>query len=123
MIRASSGLKLHIQNLQTLSLNLGPITTTPLVSMGVSLNYGDFTTVNVSEGLNSIIKMPALLADKESVVRLNVEGWQDNRINLENILLNPVRSMIITLNLINDLGPNRKQSSCHTHRRILLFSS
>ncbi|KAF9074340.1 SGNH hydrolase-type esterase domain-containing protein, partial [Rhodocollybia butyracea] len=85
---ASSGLKLHIQNLQTLSLELGPITTTPLVSMGVSLNYGDFTTVNVSEGLNSIINLPAPLSDKEAVVRLNVEGWQNNRINLENILLN-----------------------------------
>jgi len=82
---ASSGLKLHVENLKTFSLNLGPHTTTPLASVGVSLNYGDFFTVNVSQGLNSILGQSVA---GESVVRLNVEGWQNNRINLESILLN-----------------------------------
>jgi len=90
---ASSGLKLHVQNLKSLSLNLGPHTTVPLASVGVSLNYGEITTVNVSQGVNGIFGESAALQvgtseGDLSVVRLNVEGWQDNRINLESISLN-----------------------------------
>lgn len=88
--RASSGLKLHVQNLRTLALNLGPHTTAPLASIGVSLNYGTFTTLNVSQGVNNIFGASEL-EGLDSVVRLNVEGWQDNRINLESISLNSVR--------------------------------
>lgn len=91
--RASSGLKLHVQNLRTLALNLGSHTTAPLASIGVSLNYGTFTTLNVSQGVNTIFGGSAALQleGSDSVVRLNVEGWQDNRINLESISLNSVR--------------------------------
>lgn len=79
-----------------MNLNLGPHTTSPLASIGVSLNYGDFTTVKVSEGSNTI-PLQSLQSDSEenttgkSVIRINTEGWQDNRINLENITLNSVR--------------------------------
>ncbi|KAF8882836.1 SGNH hydrolase-type esterase domain-containing protein [Infundibulicybe gibba] len=87
---AGSGLKLHIKNLETLTLNLGPHTTVPLAAAGVSINYQDFFTVNVSAGANNI-PIPASLhssAVKTSVVRINVEGWQNNRMNLESITLN-----------------------------------
>ncbi|KAF8994909.1 SGNH hydrolase-type esterase domain-containing protein [Cyathus striatus] len=86
---AGSGLKLHIQNLQSLSLNLGSHTTAPLASIGVSVDYNPFVTVNVSSGTNSI-PLPGLSGNGKasSVVRINVEGWQNNRINLESITLN-----------------------------------
>ncbi|KAF5380321.1 hypothetical protein D9757_007969 [Collybiopsis confluens] len=78
-----------------MSINLGPHTTAPLASVGVSLDYGSFTTINVSQGLNNIVGPTALNIEQTegkstSVVRLNVEGWQNNRINLESVLLNSV---------------------------------
>ncbi|CAL1698479.1 unnamed protein product [Somion occarium] len=87
---AGSGFKLHVENLQSLSLSLGNHTTTPLASIGVSVDYEPFVTVNVSVGTNTIIFEKSLTGAKaKSVVRINVEGWQNNRINLENIILNP----------------------------------
>ncbi|KAI0354180.1 SGNH hydrolase [Trametes cingulata] len=90
---AGSGFKLHVQDLTSLTLNLGPHTTAPLASVGVSVNYLPFYTVNVSAGANEIpLSIPAdegsLQNGKTRVLRINVEGWQNNRINLENIVLN-----------------------------------
>ncbi|THU94218.1 SGNH hydrolase [Dendrothele bispora CBS 962.96] len=93
---AGSGLKLHVNNLKTLALNLGSHTTTPAAAIGVSLNYNEFITFNVSEGQNDIplSQLGDLSFDSEtsrpqtSVVRLNVEGWQNNRIDLRNITIN-----------------------------------
>lgn len=60
----------------------------------MSIDYAEFVTVNVSAGANVI---PVGTANKgnnaSSVVRINVEGWQNNRMNLENIVLNTVRPM------------------------------
>ena len=99
--RAGSGFKLHVQDLSSLSLQLGPHTTSPLASIGVSVDYAPFYQVNVSEGVNAIplngddatrvTESNASQETKTSVVRINVEGWQDNRINLETIVLNQVR--------------------------------
>ena len=86
--RASSGFKLHISNLKSLSLTLGPNTTAPLTSLGVSVDYQPFVTVNVSEGANEIDVTGA--NPSSSLVRFNVEEWQDNRMNLESIQLNSV---------------------------------
>ncbi|KAH9919117.1 SGNH hydrolase-type esterase domain-containing protein [Fomitopsis serialis] len=85
--RGSSGFKLHVANLKSLSLTLGPNTTAPLVSLGISVDYQPFVTVNVSEGVNEIDVTGA--NPSSSVVRFNVEEWQDNRMNLETIELNP----------------------------------
>ncbi|EMD37519.1 hypothetical protein CERSUDRAFT_49893 [Gelatoporia subvermispora B] len=91
----STGFKLHVQDLSSLTLNLGNHTTSPTVQLGVSVNYGPFNTVNVSAGTNEI---PLIVSSDEtddaklpatSVVRINVPGWQDNRLELENIVLNP----------------------------------
>ncbi|TFK36095.1 SGNH hydrolase-type esterase domain-containing protein [Crucibulum laeve] len=85
---AGSGLKVHVKNLRSLALNLGPHTTAPLAAIGVSVNYGEFVTVNVSAGANVIPIPPSVKPSSNSVVRINVEGWQDNRVNLETITLN-----------------------------------
>ncbi|KAK0440072.1 hypothetical protein EV421DRAFT_1962947 [Armillaria borealis] len=82
---AGSGFKLHVQNLRSLALNLGPHTTSPLASIAVSIDYNNFTTVNVSSGTNAIPLEPS---SPSSVVRINVEGWENNRINLESLVLN-----------------------------------
>ncbi|KAJ8474756.1 hypothetical protein ONZ51_g7001 [Trametes cubensis] len=96
---AGSGFKLHVKGLTSLLLNLGPHTTAPLASIGVSVNYAPFYTVNVSSGANVIPLSDPSSAQKTpvkgptQVVRINVEGWQNNRINLESITLNKVISM------------------------------
>ena len=92
--RAGSGFKLNVQNLSSLTLNLGSHTTTPLVTVGVSLNYEPFYTVNVSAGTNPIPLTPSSAQAQKSshtVVRINAVGWQDNRVNLDSIALNAVR--------------------------------
>lgn len=76
-------------------LNLGNHTTAPLTSIGVSVNYDAFMTVNVSAGTNVIpLSSSATKGDSNekttSVVRINVEQWQNNRMNLESIILNNV---------------------------------
>lgn len=89
--RASSGFKINVENLHSLTLNLGPHTTAPVAAVGLSVNNGAFVTVNVSAGANPI-PLSGLDGQKGSVtnLRFNVEGWQDNRMNLESITLNEV---------------------------------
>ncbi|KAF5329503.1 hypothetical protein D9619_009086 [Psilocybe cf. subviscida] len=84
-----SGFKINVLNLKSLALTLGEHTTAPVAAVGVSVSGSDFITVNVSAGAN-VIPLPASrgLSFKPSVVRINVEGWQNNRINLESIILN-----------------------------------
>ena len=101
---------MRVQDLTSLTLNLGPHTTSPLASIGISVDYEPFYTVNVTQGSNaiplhgsSISTITAPTGNSESgaeavprtmtnssVVRINVEGWQNNRINLEAIVLNKV---------------------------------
>ncbi|KAJ3481088.1 hypothetical protein NLI96_g7896 [Meripilus lineatus] len=75
---------------KSLSLMLGEHTTSPLVSIGVSVDYQEFVTVNVTAGHNNI-PVSSFLNDKgmdTNVIRINAEGWQNNRVNLESIILN-----------------------------------
>ncbi|KAJ7721869.1 SGNH hydrolase-type esterase domain-containing protein [Mycena metata] len=91
-----SGFKLNVKNFESLSLNLGPHTTVPNTSVGVSFDYGEFITANISEGSNTI-PIPAGLkkgARDSTVVRVNVEGWQNNRMNLESIVLNEGATLV-----------------------------
>jgi len=74
-----------------MTLNLGEHTTTPLAAVGVSVDYAPFVNVNVSTGSNTIPLGNTLArksASGNTVVRINVQGWQDNRIHFENIVLN-----------------------------------
>ncbi|KAF9263171.1 SGNH hydrolase [Marasmius fiardii PR-910] len=91
---AGSGLTLNIENLKSLQLELGQHTTTPVAALGIIFNQGVTTTVNVSQGINDI-PFPAKLGVEEAeaaktktVVKLNVEGWQDNRIDLRSVVVN-----------------------------------
>jgi hypothetical protein len=83
---SGSGFKLAVENLSSLTLNLGKNSTAPLLSIGVSLDWGEFQTVNVSVGSNAI----PLGAPKEGkrIVRINVQGWQNNRLHLESLEVN-----------------------------------
>ncbi|CAK5282002.1 unnamed protein product [Mycena citricolor] len=110
---AGSGFKLHVANLQSLALSLGPHTTQPNAAVGVSVDYGAFITANVSAGVNQIPLPPSALGKKKSeatVVRVNVEGWQANRINLEEIILNEVRSVLGPVHTLENRVP--------VHRRL-----
>ncbi|KAF8485403.1 SGNH hydrolase-type esterase domain-containing protein [Gautieria morchelliformis] len=86
-----SGFKLYVENLSSLTLNLGPHTTQPWAAIGCSVNYGPFQSLNVSEGVN-ILPLdpdPNGMNSSRSVVRINAQGWQNNRLNVESIVLNP----------------------------------
>ncbi|KAJ7271248.1 SGNH hydrolase-type esterase domain-containing protein [Mycena rebaudengoi] len=93
---AGSGLKLHVAHLSSLRLNLGEHTTAPFAAVGVSLDYGEFVTVNVSAGAN-VISIPGNVKGngaRSTVVRINVQGWQNNRMHLESITLNEGASLL-----------------------------
>jgi hypothetical protein len=92
-----------------LKLNLGSHTTSPLASVGVSVNYDPYVTVNVTEGSNDIplANTPSQAtrsSEQNTVVRITTEGWQNNRMQLESITLNAVRLVqniyVIGLNLM-----------------------
>ncbi|PPQ72030.1 hypothetical protein CVT26_006720 [Gymnopilus dilepis] len=87
---ASSGFKLNVLNLKSLDLHLGQHTTSPNAAIGVSIDGSDWVTINATQGTNAI-PVPSSAKEKllhPSVVRINVEGWQNNRINLESVVLN-----------------------------------
>ena len=124
--RTGSGFKLHVQDLTSLTLNLGPHTTSPLASIGVSVDYEPFYTVNVTQGSNviplhssggSTSTITTLTGSSgsgseagpktmtnQSVVRINVEGWQNNRINLETIVLNRVCADCVPFKMVCEIG-------------------
>ena len=96
--RAGTGFKLNIRNLAYLSLILGPNTTSPFTNLGVSINYRPYSQIQVREGENII---PLGELDKNpgnnAVVRIVVQGWENNRVVLENIVLNEARRTSIFL--------------------------
>ncbi|CAE7176337.1 unnamed protein product [Rhizoctonia solani] len=84
---AGSGFKLVASGLTSLTLHLGNHTTAPVAAAAVSVDYSDFTTVNVTAGTN-VITIPAASQKGNRVVRINTEGWQNNRLHLERIEMN-----------------------------------
>ncbi|KZV83689.1 SGNH hydrolase [Exidia glandulosa HHB12029] len=84
----SSGFKLSVLNLSHLGLTLGPHSTAGNVSVGLSVNFGPFETLNVTEGTNVLPLPKSLKPFATSTIRLNVQGWQNNRIQLESLQLN-----------------------------------
>ena len=76
--RAGSGIALHVENLSALSLQLGPNTTAPTLNVGLSVNYGAFTTIALKNGTNVIpltsnSTVVATHGPSSSVIRLKVE--------------------------------------------------
>lgn len=93
---AGSGFKLHAKGLNTLVVNLGPLTTSPAVAVGLSIDYANFTSVNLTAGAN-IIALPRLKTSGSStILRFNVEGWQSNRLQLESLVINKVITYYIS---------------------------
>lgn len=90
--RASSGFKLYIEGLTSLTLNIGETTTSPAALAGLSIDYAPFITVNISTGAN-VLPITGGKTKKTSVIEIATEGWQDNRIQLESLVLNMVRHM------------------------------
>ncbi|KAF9027410.1 hypothetical protein BDZ89DRAFT_1101915 [Hymenopellis radicata] len=88
---AGSGLKLVGHNIRSLALKLGPHTTTPYTTIAISTDYGEFESLNVSEGFNTL---PVNAPDRDTTIRINVEGWQNNRMNLESLVLNSDASLL-----------------------------
>lgn len=75
-----------------MKLNLGNHTTTPNVPIAISIDYGPFNSLNVTSGSNVIplSSVSDATLGKNTVVRINSFGWQNNRVNLESIELNSV---------------------------------
>ncbi|KAL0062741.1 hypothetical protein AAF712_010363 [Marasmius tenuissimus] len=107
---AGSGFTLNITNLKSLQLELGPNTTQPFAPVSVIVDGGPITTVNASEGLNDI-PIPSAVQQKpgsSTVVKFNVQGWQNDRINLKNVIVNsdaklqPYKPSKLTFQFIGD---------------------
>ncbi|KAG8702544.1 hypothetical protein FRC09_004674 [Ceratobasidium sp. 395] len=84
---AGSGLKVVASSLSSFTLNLGDLTSQPQAAVGLSVDYANFTTINVTAGAN-VIPIPPVTSKKDRVVRLHVEGFYSNRIDLKSIELN-----------------------------------
>ncbi|KAB5589215.1 GDSL-like lipase acylhydrolase domain containing protein [Ceratobasidium theobromae] len=82
-----TGFKFVASGLTNFTLHLGQYTNWPAISVAVSFDYGEFSTVNVSTGAN-VISVPALTPNNNRVVRLNVEASIGTRMQLEKIELN-----------------------------------
>lgn len=92
-LRTGTGFKLNVLGLSSLSLNIGPVTTSPHAAVGISVDYEEFRTVNISAGTNVLpLNLPKSnsIIPKTHVVRIATEGWQNNRIELDSITLNKV---------------------------------
>lgn len=91
--RTGTGLTLYVKDLSSLSLQLGLNTTQPTVAVGLSVNYGPFADLQLTNGTNSIpltsnSTTSSLHQSHTTVVRFAVEGWQNNNLYLEKIILN-----------------------------------
>ncbi|KAG8998016.1 hypothetical protein FRB94_010776 [Tulasnella sp. JGI-2019a] len=89
---AGTGIKLYVEDLQSLTLNIGEATTAPFAAAGLSIDYAPFVTVNISTGAN-VLPIPASTAvkgggKKTSVVRISTEEGYDNRIQIDSLVLN-----------------------------------
>ncbi|KIM28504.1 hypothetical protein M408DRAFT_307790 [Serendipita vermifera MAFF 305830] len=97
---SSTGFTLNVENLSSLSLQLGPNTTQPFVSVGISVNYGEFTQFNLTSGTAgnviplSVSTSQASGRKTRSVIRLMVQGWENNNLQLEKIILNSGSSLL-----------------------------
>lgn len=88
---AGSGFKIHVKGLSKLVINLGPLTSSPNVAVGLSINYANFTNFNLTAGANEITLPNSQKFESSTILRFNVEGWQNNRLQLESLVINQVK--------------------------------
>ncbi|KII90254.1 hypothetical protein PLICRDRAFT_40459 [Plicaturopsis crispa FD-325 SS-3] len=82
---ASTGFKLNVTGVSSLTLNLGSHTSS-FVPLSISVDGGPFVnSINVTAGSNNI---PLGGTVNAGTIRFNAQGWQNNRLNLESIVLN-----------------------------------
>ncbi|KAJ6488878.1 SGNH hydrolase-type esterase domain-containing protein [Mycena sanguinolenta] len=89
---SGSGFKINVKDLSSLTINLGPNTTAPVIALGISVDYAPFFSLNASAGANVIpLDLPAQkkLPGATTVVRINAEMYFGSQMNLESIDLNP----------------------------------
>ncbi|CAA7261999.1 unnamed protein product [Cyclocybe aegerita] len=91
---AGSGFKINALNLHSLIVILGEHTTAPCAPIAVSVDNSEFFTMNASAGAH-YIPLPESTKATPSVVRINVEGWQNNRIHLDSIMYNSSKDAIL----------------------------
>ncbi|KAG2005506.1 hypothetical protein CC2G_001907 [Coprinopsis cinerea AmutBmut pab1-1] len=88
---AGTGFKVNIQNLRRLSINLGTNSSWPSAPTAISFDNGKFETVELASGTNHIA-IPEHIAKAErgktTLLRVNVQGWQQNRIQFQSLDLN-----------------------------------
>ncbi|KAG8727115.1 hypothetical protein FRC12_022801, partial [Ceratobasidium sp. 428] len=63
---AGSGLKVVASSLSSFTLNLGDLTSQPQAAVGLSVDYANFTTINVTAGAN-VIPIPPVTSKKDRV--------------------------------------------------------
>ncbi|KAJ7289736.1 SGNH hydrolase-type esterase domain-containing protein, partial [Mycena rebaudengoi] len=82
-----SGFKITVQDLSSLTLNLGPNTTFPLVALGVSVDSAPFFRLNGSARV-TVIPVDKKQPGATTVVRMNAVRYFSCQMNLESIDLN-----------------------------------
>lgn len=83
-----------MKDLTSLSIQLGPNTTESGVAIGFSVNYRPFTSLKLTRGTNKLPLSNAGLEEAHSttctsIIRLHVDGWENNNLYLEKLIFNP----------------------------------
>ncbi|KAG9000524.1 hypothetical protein FRB94_005374 [Tulasnella sp. JGI-2019a] len=86
-----TGIKLYVQGLTSLTLNVGEATSAPVAPIGLSIDYSPYVSLNISTGVN-VLPIPAATTSnggkKTSVVRILAEDGSNNRIQIDSLVLN-----------------------------------
>ncbi|KAJ7208929.1 hypothetical protein GGX14DRAFT_566627 [Mycena pura] len=85
---SGSGFKINVRDLSSMTLNLGPNTTAPLVTLGVSVDHQPFFSMNATADANVIPVSLRKSRGATTVVRINAEMYFNSQMNLESIDLN-----------------------------------
>ncbi|TFK19639.1 SGNH hydrolase [Coprinopsis marcescibilis] len=93
---AGSGFKVNVRNLKTLAINLGEYTSWPSAPASISFDNGPAMTYSLTSGANEIPvpKVAGKPRGAATLVRVNVEGWQRNRIQFQSLSVNADASLV-----------------------------
>lgn len=94
---AGTGFKLNIVTLHNLYINLGEHTTQPSAAVAVSIDGGPYFSVNFTEFSNTVPLGDSILkkdTKAATLVEINVQGWQNNRIEFKSVSVNADASFI-----------------------------
>jgi len=89
--KAGSGFKLDPKNLTSLSINPEPLTSSPVGPIEISIDDVKSLNYNAFAGTNAIpLNDPSKLSS--TTIRISVQGHASDRIILDSLVLNLVRS-------------------------------